>query len=65
MSRDVHLGVCMASSNSRPSRQNSGGYDFGGYVPGADYGPRRHPRWKAIVAIVLILGMVGLYALFV
>ena len=55
----------MASSNSRPSRQNSGGYDFGGYVPGADYGPRRHPRWKAIVAIVLILGMVGLYALFV
>lgn len=43
-------------------RQLSGGYDFGGYVPGHDYTPRKPPVWKSVLAVMVILGMVGFYA---
>lgn len=55
----------MAQQPNNQERLNSGGYDFGGYVPGADYTPRKRPVWKAVVALVLIVGMVGLYALII
>lgn len=55
----------MSSSKNKPERMNSGGYDFGGYVPGADYTPRRRPLWKAVVAIILIVGMVGFSAVLI
>lgn len=54
----------MSSSKHRnQSRQNSGGYDFGGYVPGADYTPRKRPIWQTIVAILIIVALVGFSAL--
>lgn len=54
----------MSSSKHRnQSRQNSGGYDFGGYVPGADYTPRKRPMWQTIVAILIIVALVGFSAL--
>lgn len=46
-------------------RLNSGGYDFGGYVPGHDYTPRKPPVWKSVLAVIVILGMVGFYALLI
>ncbi|MEZ7897553.1 MAG: hypothetical protein QMB98_01905 [Flaviflexus sp.] len=53
----------MAQKPEKQDRLNSGGYDFGGYVPGADYMPRKRPVWKAVLAVMLIVGMIGLYAL--
>lgn len=50
-------------SQREVARQNSGGYDFGGYVPGMDYTPRKRPVWKAVVAVLVIVAMIGLYAL--
>lgn len=52
----------MSSSKRNQTRQNSGGYDFGGYVPGADYTPRKRPAWQAIVAILIIVALVGFSA---
>lgn len=59
----VWTGGSMASKSGKPERMNSGGYDFGGYVPGADYTPRRRPVWKAVVAVVIVVGMVGFSAI--
>jgi len=57
----------VSNSKRRPNadqRHNSGGYDFGGYVPGADYQPRKKNfNWKTVVAIVVVAGLVGAYAL--
>lgn len=50
------------SSSKGHDRRNSGGYDFGGYVPGADYTPRHRPKWQALVAVLLIVGLVGFSA---
>lgn len=53
----------MSSSKHRSQmRQNSGGYDFGGYVPGADYTPRKRPMWQTVVAIFIIVALVGFSA---
>ncbi|MCI2194339.1 MAG: hypothetical protein LKK46_09510 [Ancrocorticia sp.] len=41
-------------------RYMSGGYDFGGYIPGEDYLPKKKP-WKpffAIVGVLLIIAIV-------
>lgn len=52
----------MADSRQN-NRQNSGGYDFGGYVPGADYQPKKPPKWKAAVVLLILIGLVAGYAI--
>ncbi|MCF2706112.1 hypothetical protein I6E29_02365 [Arcanobacterium haemolyticum] len=42
-------------------RQNTGGYDFGGYVPGEDYMPKRRSRrapFYALVGVVTVIALV-------
>lgn len=40
-------------------RHMSGGYDFGGYVPGEDYLPKKR-RWHPLIAVVAALTIVSL-----
>ncbi|MFT0847946.1 hypothetical protein VR010_09335 [Actinomycetaceae bacterium L2_0104] len=37
------------------ARHNSGGYDFGGYIPGEEYFPAPKKRGKQIVASAVAL----------
>lgn len=40
------------------TRQHSGGYDFGGYVPGADYFPPRRRRIVPVLAGIVLVAVV-------
>lgn len=47
-------------SEAEGPRYRSGGYDFGGYVPGEDYLPKKH-RWRYLfsaIGVVLIIAMI-------
>ena len=41
-------------------RTISGGYDFGGYVPGEDYLPKRRSRSAPVAAFVSIILIIAL-----
>ncbi len=45
------------STNAGPDedgRHQSGGYDFGGYIPGEDYLPKRS-RWRPLAALISVI----------
>lgn len=62
---DGAAGASRAGSSDGDGRQHTGGYDFGGYIPGEDYLParRRNLRgWVAsIVAVVVVAAVVVAY----
>lgn len=39
-------------------RQTSGGYNFGGYIPGEEYLPAPKKRWKQVIASVIALATI-------